>query len=79
MVKKVVIIDGHPDPGEDRYCHAMADAYARGAAGVGHEIRRIVLAEADLPLLRSKRDWEAGTHLSSSATARMPFVGPSTW
>lgn len=31
--RRVLILDGHPDP--DRYRHALAVAYARGAAGEG--------------------------------------------
>lgn len=60
MTKRITIIDGHPDPDGARFCHALANAYAEGAAEVGHSVRRLTLAQIDVPILRSKRDWETG-------------------
>ncbi|MFC4171985.1 NAD(P)H-dependent oxidoreductase [Microvirga sp. GCM10011540] len=54
----IVIIQGHPTAGGGHFCHALAEAYARGAAEGGHDVRQILVAELDFPLLRSKRDWE---------------------
>jgi putative NADPH-quinone reductase len=56
---RIAIIDGHPDPDSRRYVHALAQAYADGASGK-HEVRRIVLAELDFPLLRTAHDWQQG-------------------
>lgn len=58
MTRRIVIIDGHPDPDPGRFVHALADSYARGAAAGGHEVRRIEIATLELPLLRSRREWE---------------------
>ncbi len=58
MSRRVAIIDGHPDPSRSRFVHGLADAYAEGAGRVGHETRRIEVATLDLPLLRSRADWE---------------------
>jgi putative NADPH-quinone reductase len=58
MSKRIAIIDGHPDPDPARFVHALADAYAAGAAGAGHEVRRITVAQLDFPLLRSREEWE---------------------
>jgi putative NADPH-quinone reductase len=58
MAKKVAIIDGHPDPAKGRYCHALANAYADGAAAAGHEVRWLVLADLDIPMLRTRAEWE---------------------
>jgi putative NADPH-quinone reductase len=58
MPKHIAIIDGHPDPSPERFCHALAVAYARGAERAGHQVQRIVLAEIDFPLLRSRAEWE---------------------
>jgi len=55
---RIAIIQGHPSTGERHFCHALADAYALGAARGGHDVRRIVVAEIEFPLLRSKNDWE---------------------
>lgn len=43
MARKIFIWVAHPKPGS--LCAALADAYARGAAGQGAEIRRMDLAE----------------------------------
>ncbi len=60
MPKSVAIIDGHPDPEPARFCHALAQAYAEGANAAGHDVTRLSLAEIDVPVLRSQRDWEDG-------------------
>lgn len=57
--RRILILDGHPDPDPDRYGHALAAAYARGAAGAGHVIHRINLAEMEFPVLASRHDWES--------------------
>lgn len=58
---RVTIIQGHPTPDSRHFCHALADAYARGAAEGGHEVRVVPVAELDFPLLRSKSDWEGAS------------------
>jgi putative NADPH-quinone reductase len=60
MSKNIVIIQGHPDPAANRLCHALAAAYAKGAAEAGHNVSRIEVARLDFPLLRSKEDFENG-------------------
>jgi putative NADPH-quinone reductase len=60
MTRRIVIIDGHPDPAPKRFIHALADAYALGASAGDHEVRRISVAELDFPLLRSPDEWEHG-------------------
>ncbi|MBI2262726.1 MAG: NAD(P)H-dependent oxidoreductase [Caulobacterales bacterium] len=59
--RRILILDGHPDPEPGRYCHALAAAYAQGAAGAGHVIHRVNLAEMDFPVLASRHDWESET------------------
>ena len=60
LAKKIVIIDGHPDPGEDRYCHALVNTYATAASSAGHWVRRTTLAHMELPGPHSIQDWETG-------------------
>lgn len=55
---RVTIIQGHPDPAGGRLCHALAEAYAEGAAEGGHELRRIELGGLDVPILRSQDAFE---------------------
>ncbi len=50
MPGRVTIIQGHPDPGSKRLCHALADAYAEGVAVAGHEVTRVEVARLDFPI-----------------------------
>lgn len=61
MTKRIAIIDGQPDADTSRYGHALADAYAAGAAEGGHAVQRIALAALDIPLLRSATEWKTGS------------------
>lgn len=61
MAKRILIIDGHPDPDPRRLCHGLADAYVSGAVDNGHEVRRLDLHALDFPLLRTEADFETGT------------------
>jgi putative NADPH-quinone reductase len=58
MTKQIVIIDGHPDPDPARFCHAIAGTYAKAASQSGHQVRRIEIARLDVPILRTRADWE---------------------
>lgn len=60
MSRRILILDGHPDPDPARYCHALAASYAQGAAGIGHVVHRTNLSDLDFPVLRSRNDWEEG-------------------
>jgi putative NADPH-quinone reductase len=53
MGKRILIIDGHPDPRAGRYLHALAKAYAIGADVGGHEVRTLMIGEMEFPLLAS--------------------------
>jgi len=57
MKKRILMIDGHPDPDRGRLVHALADRYAEGALAWEHEVRRIDLATTDIPFLRSRAEW----------------------
>jgi putative NADPH-quinone reductase len=61
MPKTIVIVQGHPDPAGNHLCHALADAYAKGAADAGHRVSWIEVAKLEFPLLRSKEDFEKGS------------------
>ena len=60
MPRRILILEGHPDPRPARFCHALADAYAEGAAAAGHELRRVSVAALDVPLLADRQEWETG-------------------
>jgi putative NADPH-quinone reductase len=59
MGKRILLIQGHPDPCQEHLCHTLASAYASGAADAGHEIRQTNVALLDFPLLRSQHEWES--------------------
>ena len=54
MKRRILLIDGHPDPDRARLIHALADRYAEGALAWQHEVRRIDLATTEVPILRSR-------------------------
>jgi putative NADPH-quinone reductase len=60
MVRRVLIINGHPDPSPSRFCAALCDAYAAGARAAGREVRRLDVATLDLPPIRSAEDFIGG-------------------
>jgi len=60
MPARVTIVQGQPDPGGKHLCHALADAYAEGAAAAGHEITRIEVARLDFPIMRTQEEFERG-------------------
>ncbi|MFN0070343.1 MAG: NAD(P)H-dependent oxidoreductase [Chloroflexota bacterium] len=59
--KRILIIQGHPDPRELHFGHALANAYAEGATEAGHEISVIEIAKLNFPLLHSAHEleWQA--------------------
>jgi putative NADPH-quinone reductase len=57
---RILLVQGHPDPKGGHLCHALANAYAEGAAAAGHSVRLIDVAQLDFPVLRSALEWEQG-------------------
>lgn len=56
-MRKIAVIDGHPDPDRRHLDHALADRYAYTARAAGHEVRRINVADLNVPLLRVPADF----------------------
>lgn len=42
-MKKILIINGHPD--KESYCHALAEAYKKGVLATGAELKEITVAD----------------------------------
>lgn len=59
-VRRILILQGHPDAAGGHLCHHLATAYADGAVAAGHAIETVTPATLDFPLLRSAADWEHG-------------------
>lgn len=58
MGRKILVIQGHPDPAGGHFGHALAEVYAEAAREAGHEVESLNVASLDFPLLRSKEEWE---------------------
>lgn len=60
--KRVLIIQGHPHGeamgGGGHFCHALADAYAEGAASAGAKVARLDLGSMDMNMLRDPAEFE---------------------
>jgi putative NADPH-quinone reductase len=54
----VLIINGHPDPSPERFCAALAKAYAAGARAAGHPVREIAVGNLEFPMIRSRATFE---------------------
>jgi putative NADPH-quinone reductase len=63
MSRNVLVVDGHPDPRDERFVHALAAAYREGAEQAGHAVELIRVADLQFPLLRSQEDFERGEPL----------------
>jgi putative NADPH-quinone reductase len=79
MVRRVVIIEGHPDPAGKHLCNALANAYAHGAEGAGHEVRRINIAELEFPWLRTKEEFDSGPLPLALQSCQERFAAPIIW
>ena len=68
--RRILLIQGHPDGSRPHLNHALADAYAEGARGAGHPLRRVDVAALDFPLLASQHEWEHGSLPPALAAAQ---------
>jgi len=57
--RRILVLQGHPDPDDRHFGHALARRYAEGAREAGHELRIVTVARLDFPLLRTKKGWES--------------------
>ena len=58
--KRILILQGHPDPAGGHLCHALAGAYAEGARESGHTVEVVTIAALDFPMLRTQAEWTQG-------------------
>lgn len=58
MSRKVLIINGHPQPGHNGLCPALARYYEAGCQQAGHQTRRLDIGSLGFDLLRSQADFE---------------------
>lgn len=58
MSKKILVINGHPDPRPERFCAGLSDAYVSGATAAGHEVRLIALGNLKFDWLVRFEDFQ---------------------
>lgn len=61
MSKRILLIQGHPDPATLHLCHGLEASYREGAQSLGNSVRLCHVAGLDFPLLRSQDDFQAGS------------------
>lgn len=59
-MKRILVIDGHPDGAGRHFIHALAAAYGDAAGVAGHECRTIRIGALDFPSVRSNEDFLKG-------------------
>lgn len=72
--KKILIINGHPDPAPERFCAALAAAYQEGAQAAGHEVRELKVGALDFPLIRDRKSFEYGDPPATIAAAQEQMI-----
>jgi putative NADPH-quinone reductase len=73
MARKILILNGHPDPAGKALSHALADAYAEGASKAGHSVRRLDVAALQFGFVRSQDEFEHGAASPDVAKAQDSF------
>jgi putative NADPH-quinone reductase len=76
---KIAIIQGHPDPRGNRFCHALAASYAQAARDGGHEVRTVEVANLEFALLRSAADWQEGALVQAIRGAQVTLAWAEHW
>lgn len=74
MANRILVVDGHPDPSRERFCHALTEAYVEGARSTGKETRLISVAEAAFPLLRTAAEFGTAPDAPAILRAREDMV-----
>jgi hypothetical protein len=47
----ILIVDGHPERSEERFCHDLVASYAEGARQSGYDVRVVTIAKPESPVL----------------------------
>eukprot|EP01030_Chromulinospumella_sphaerica_P016162 gene16162-15973_t len=68
--KRILVINGHPDPAASHLCAALAEAYAKGAEAAGYPVERLNVGALDFPPLRSLTDYQSGRFAADIKTAQ---------
>ncbi len=77
MGRRILIIQGRPDPAGGHLCHAIAQSYASGASRSGHEVRCVDAAQLEFPIPRTQDEIENSVPVSCMSAAQE--TGPLWW
>ncbi|UWQ35653.1 NAD(P)H-dependent oxidoreductase (plasmid) [Leisingera sp. M527] len=58
-MKRILIVQGHPDSSQQHFCHALAQSYAEAAMQAGHQADVINAADSGVTFLRSRAEWDS--------------------
>lgn len=70
MKKRVLILNGHPDPAPERFCAALAGAYEKGAQAAGHQVRLLNIGALSFNLLHTATEFAEIPHSADVIGAR---------
>lgn len=73
-MKKILIIQGHPNYTEPHLCHGLAEAYQQGAKEGGHSVSVIDVASLNLPFLTSEKEFNSDTTLEAVKQAQIKIL-----
>lgn len=68
--RRILLIQGHPDPAGGHLDHALSDCYAEAAQASGHAVERLTPATMDLPFLRNQAEFSAPTEIPAVRNAQ---------
>ncbi|MGL5136967.1 MAG: NAD(P)H-dependent oxidoreductase [Beijerinckiaceae bacterium] len=74
MARRIVIIQGNPDPSRHHYGHALESAYGEAARAAGHEVRDITVAKLPLPYIATGEQWKAESAIPEVRAAQQDIA-----
>jgi putative NADPH-quinone reductase len=74
MKHRILVIDGHPDAGRDRFTRALVAAYRDAALSAGHDVQVVTIAALEFPWLRNAAEFEKGAPPPAIAAAQRQIV-----
>lgn len=56
-MKKILILQGHPDANNQHFCDAISNSYSMAAIAAKHEVKKITITELDFNILLSYKEY----------------------
>ena len=73
-MKRILILNGNPDPAAERLSHALARAYRAGAEQCGARVQHIDVGALDVPLLREAAQFTIAPSEDAIIAAQSAFL-----